>query len=165
MKKNNNRGFVLAETLIVATVVMAALVFVYSQFRTVNRSYQRTFQYNTVEGLYAINNIKDYLEDDGLDILKLIFNNGTAQHVDVTACPSVYMMNSTYCTKLMNTLGVKQVFLTKNNLEDVQTFVDGSSSFSEEMKLFVNYTSDFSSSGYRLWAEFNDGTFATLRVE
>lgn len=165
MKKNNNQGFVLAETLIVATVVMAALVFVYSQFRTVNQSYKRTFHYNTVEGLYAVDNIKTYLMNDGMDVLKLLFNNDSTQYVDVTACPDVYIMNSTYCTQLMKTLDVKQVFLTKNKIDEFQSYVSGNDNFSENMKLFVDYASDISSSGYRLWVEFNDDTFATLRVD
>lgn len=165
MKKNDNQGFVLAETLIVATVVLAALVFVYSQFRTVNQSYNRTFRYNTVEGLYATDNIRTYLLNDGMDVLKLLFNNDSSRYVDITSCPSVYMMNSNYCKELLKVLDVKHVFLTKAKIEKVKSLVNGNNSFSEEMKLFVNYTSDVHSSGYRLWVEFNNGTFATLHID
>ena len=66
MKKNRKRGFILAETLVIATVVMASLVFIYIQFNSVNNGFNRTFKYNSVNNLYLTNEVK-----------KFIINNGT----------------------------------------------------------------------------------------
>ena len=165
MKKSDNRGFVLTETLVVSTIVVAALVFVFTQFRTVNRGYERTFRYNTVEGMYAVYNLKSYLKWDGLEVLKLLFQEPSYQYIDITACPNVYMMNSNYCKQLIRTLDIKQVVLTRNQMDEVRSFVADDDHFSEEMKLFVGNVSDVKSNGYRLWVEFQDRTFATLRVD
>lgn len=49
---NNKKGFILAETIAVSTVVLAALIIIYSQFVSINNSYYRSFIYNTVDNLY-----------------------------------------------------------------------------------------------------------------
>jgi len=69
MKKNNIKGFVLAEVIIVSVVVITALTVMYMQFISVNNSYYRSFKYNTVDDLYATNNIRSFIEDDNLDNL------------------------------------------------------------------------------------------------
>ena len=46
MKKNNKKGFILAETIAVSTVVVTSLVIIYTQFISVSDSYNRSFRYN-----------------------------------------------------------------------------------------------------------------------
>ena len=48
----------LTETLIVATMLITILLVMYVQFKTVIRSYQQSFKYNTVNNLYSLYNIK-----------------------------------------------------------------------------------------------------------
>ena len=60
MKKNSNKGFVLAETLIVTTFVAGILFFMFVQFTSLSKNYNDSYKYNTVEDLYALRNIRDY---------------------------------------------------------------------------------------------------------
>ena len=62
MKKIDNRGFMLTETLIVATFLVTTLLFLYIQFNNVTKTYDTSFKYNTVNGLYAVNNIINYIK-------------------------------------------------------------------------------------------------------
>ena len=52
----NNKGFAITEILILSTVITGILLFMYSQFKNINRSYQTSFIYDTVEGMYLANN-------------------------------------------------------------------------------------------------------------
>jgi len=63
MKKRNNLGFMLTETLIVSTFVTAALLYMFINFRLIYQNYNRTFSYNTVNSLYAVNQIEKYISD------------------------------------------------------------------------------------------------------
>ena len=54
MKKKNNKGFMLVETLIVATFLVTTLLFIYVQFNNITRTYDTSFRYNTVNGLILI---------------------------------------------------------------------------------------------------------------
>ena len=49
MKKN--RGYVLFETLVVSTVILGTLVFLYIQLSSIKSSYNTSFKYNTVSAL------------------------------------------------------------------------------------------------------------------
>ena len=69
MIKNNNKGFVITEVLILSTVILGVLTLMYVQFKSVNRSYQYSFKYDTVEGLYLANNIVNYINDGNYDNL------------------------------------------------------------------------------------------------
>ena len=64
MKKNKNEGFMLAETLIVTTFVAGVLIFLFIQFSNLENSYEESYMYNTVEDIYALEDIKDYIEQD-----------------------------------------------------------------------------------------------------
>ena len=61
MKKLNKKGFMLTETLIVATMLITILLVMYVQFKTVIRSYQQSFKYNTINNLYSLYNVKKYV--------------------------------------------------------------------------------------------------------
>ena len=159
MKKSNKKGFILAETMAVSVVIMTCLVIVYTQFMTISKSYSRTFTYNSVNNLYLANNIKEFINNDGLYnlIKQLNYNN----YVDITSCSSEYFTEYIYCETLLNSLGVKQVIFTKANLDDLKTNMDG---LSEKMKQFINYINYKNTNNYRIIVEFNDESYATLTI-
>ena len=49
MNKINNKGFVLAETLIVTSFVAGVLLYLFIQFSNLNKNYNNSFKYNTIE--------------------------------------------------------------------------------------------------------------------
>ncbi|MEG2311383.1 MAG: type II secretion system protein, partial [Bacilli bacterium] len=98
MKKNNNRGFMLIETLICSTFIVGILIVLYTQFERINKSYEDSFKYNTVNNLYLVNNFKMYLLQNGGESL-LNNLNSTNYFIDITACPSP-LQEVNYCNNL-----------------------------------------------------------------
>jgi len=71
MSRDNQKGFLLAESLIVATFVLSLLIFLFVQFKNLSTSYDSGFKYNSVEGLYALDNVKTYLKENASDDKKI----------------------------------------------------------------------------------------------
>ncbi len=166
MKKLNNKGFMLTETLVVAAFVIATLVFLYTQFRTVNRSYNTSFKYNNAEELYALSNISDYLKLNGISKIQSVVTSSSQQYLDITGCSEVFLSENNYCLALMDTLSVKQVIVASENLDSLKSIIKTDNHLSEEMKAFISMIQyDNTSAGYRLIAEFANGTFATIAIK
>ena len=160
MKKSNKKGFILAETIAVSVVIMTSLVIVYTQFMTISKSYARTFTYNSVNNLYLVNNVKEYIKDDGIS--KLIEALNGINYIDITSCPTDYFIEYLYCRSLVENSNIKQIIFTKQNLETLENNLDGN--FSEKMKQFIKSINYDDASNYRVIVEFNDETYATLMV-
>lgn len=163
MKKIKNQGFMLAETLIVSTVVMSVLIIIYVQFRNINKNYGTTFNYNTVNALYNVKNISNYILTENFS--QFLTVKGDAIYLDITDCNSGYYNEKYYCEALYETLNVKKILLTDEDTTKLRTEVNTIDDFSEELKSFINYISPSKIlNKYRLIVEFNDNTFATLQI-
>ena len=178
MYKKSQKGFLLAESLIVATFVITVLIFLFIQFKNLSSSFDSSFKYNTVEGLYALDNVKTYLKENASDDLKIstaLGNNTYIMIYNGTACNTeIGLRGTSYCKELMDEQGIKKVIFTRaditNNVDGVVSLKNrlrttNDTFFSENMKNFIlrvnvkgiNHT-------YRLIAEFKDGSFATFNV-
>lgn len=159
MKKMNNRGFMLMETLIVATFLVTTLLFLYIQFNKVTKTYEDSFKYNTVNSLYATNNIAAYLKKEGMGKIAEKLNEQT--YVDFTSCPKDFFKEQGYCQVLLESLKVEKALFTKADLTNIKTNHKG---LDQEMVSFINYLKDTSSPKYRLIVKFQDGTFASINL-
>ena len=56
--KKNTKGFMLVEFLVVSIFVLGTLIFLTVQFNNINKSYNRSFKYDTVSNLYSAKNIR-----------------------------------------------------------------------------------------------------------
>lgn len=160
MKKIDNKGFMLTETLIVATFLVTTLLFLYIQFNNVTKTYDTSFKYNTVNGLYAVNNIINYVKSDGIDTLKTSINN--VDYIDITDCSDVYFTEQNYCNTLMDTLKIKTVLFTKENLSSLKS---SRTTLDQTMIDFIKFINYEEVTGYRIIIEFNDSTFASLKIK
>jgi len=156
VKKNANRGFVLAETLIVTTFVAGVLIFLFIQFTNLSKNYTDSYKYNTVEGLYALRNIKDYIESDSSAITSIEEKINKDNVLNVTNC-SIFTEKN-YCLKLLELESVKKIFITSNDF-DKDYFND----YDEGFKKFINKINKEGTLKYRLLVEFNNSTYATIR--
>lgn len=156
MKKINNKGFMLVETLVCATFIVGILTFIYVQFTNINQSYENSFKYNTVNDLYLTNQARIYIEQNGVENLKNALIN--KDYIDITACPSEYLQEYDYCKQLMSDLNIKQIIFTKADLKN-KLSEDISANLFDFIKK-VNLIKE----GYVLYVEFNDNTYATLKV-
>ncbi len=104
MKKRFNKGFVLTETLIVSTMLVTVLVLMYSQFKNVTKSYDQSFQYNKVDSLYALYNVKKYIQKE--NYVTLAARLQTNEYVDIKTCSGIYFSSTMYCRELMSSLNI-----------------------------------------------------------
>lgn len=157
MKKLNNEGFMLAETLIVTTFVAGILIFLFIQFTNLGKAYDDSYIYNTPEGLYALEDIKEYIESDPDLLLYIDENIAISKYIDLTDCS--LFTNKEYCTNLFNLENIDKVFITTNNFD--KEYITG---YNEDFNIFINKIVNEGSEKYRLVASFKNGMFATLRL-
>lgn len=161
MKKNNVKGFVLAETIAVSVVIMTSLVIVYTQFVALNNSYKTSFQYNNVNSLYIANNIKQFIKNDNFS--KLVNNLSNSQYLDITNCSNDIFKEFLYCELLFDNMDVKTVLFTNEDIKKLKENID-STSFSQEMKSYIKKINNSIGNNYRIIIEFNNNQFVTLVV-
>ena len=156
MKKFNNKGFMLAETLIVSVFVSGVLIFLYVQFSKLNNLYDESYIYNTVEGLYALEDIREYIKTDEQVLQYIDTNIDTLKYIDITDC-SVFT-NKDYCSNLFKLEGIKYIFITTNSTPD--NYIKR---YDEQFLDFINKINYQGNENYRIVASFDNSTFATIR--
>ena len=159
MKKNNKKGFILAETIAVSVIIMTSLVIVYTQFVTLNNNYKSSFNYDNVNNLYLVNNLRDFIKNDGLDRLIQLVDN--REYVDITSCPNYIFDEYLYCRLLVDNSNIKTVLFTKEDISELKNSIEDTN-YSQEMKNYVKKINNSTENSQRLIVEFNDETYATL---
>ena len=154
----NNKGFMLVEALVMSMIVIGTLTFMYIQFQNISRSYEKSFNYNTVTGLYITNEVKNYLINNSLvDTYKNEVDNNTSKYIkigDITDSGFV---------ELKEKGQIKTVILANESLSELKG--KKTKDLSEKFNDFINYLKvDKEGNGYRLLIEFNDDTYASLRI-
>ena len=175
MKKNDNKGFLLTELLVTATIVSTVLIFLYVQFYNIKKGYEKSFNYNGVNELYSLGNIRKFLTDTGqIDVLvdmvhgpEKLFN--PVPYTDIIN-DHLYGTNETYFNSLITTAKISKLYFMDEDITSVKNYIDhitGTEAASNvaNLKKFLGYIDyDKNGSNYRLVAEFNDGSFSTLLV-
>lgn len=184
MEKQNNKGFLLAESLIVATFVISVLIFLFVQFKNLAGDFDKSFKYNTVENLYALDNIKTYLQENSNKehTLATLLSEQNKPYISIynkneNNCLSIndsekYLRGTGYCAELMEQQNIKNVIFTyseiggENGLKSYLRNNLSSDGISENMKNFILKVNDLKGikKTFRLIAQFNDGSFATFNV-
>ena len=165
MKKGNNLGFMLTETLIVSTFITVTLLYMFVQFQQINRNYNRTFTYNTVNSLYSAEQIRTYILDFDFDNIKSVLNNENQKYLSLTECPDDLFAEINYCEELFTALNVKNVYFTHDDIGGLKEELRSDLYVDEQTITFLDYI-DYTqgSAAYRLIVHFDDDTHATLKV-
>ena len=156
MKKN---GFMLAEVLIVSTLLIGVMVFMYAQIRTLTSNYSKTFKYNTVDGLYGARVIYDFL----------ITEDEYSSFNETSFIDKSKINKSEYFDALVEELGILKIvisddsknvyeFLT-NNYSNANGY-DGNSDYYEAL---ITFSTTLNSSGKHIIIAYNDGTFCDYK--
>ena len=170
MKKLDSKGFLLTELLVTATLVSTVLIFLYTQFYTIKRSYDTSFKYNTVNGLYALSNVRSFLEENDIYILTQGLN--TTSYIDFKN-DNLQTANTTYFNELMTGLNIKYLIFTNQNIDNLINQINNGTALNsdtneyEDLKKFIkriDFDNKDTSNNYRIIAEFNDNTFASILV-
>ena len=164
MKNTNKKGFVLAETLIVTTIVASFLIYMFVQLTNLKSSYDISLKSNTVESLYALSDIIDFLNGDsdykdyitsGIDETSIIrLSSYNCNAISSTSLKST-------CNKLNSLINYEKIsdlYISYNSIDDI----DFSSFTDLELKKVIMNAKVNMMLDYRLSAKFTDGTSATV---
>ena len=173
MRKSN--GFMLMETLIVSVFVGITLVVLFIQLQNVSNSYDESFHYNTTNAVYNTRNIREYLMTRNLKGFSEDVKQSKDGYIDITDCKSSrYVLEGeqetpirAYCKNLYDTLNVKTLLLSIENLENLKQRVATAYvlPFSQKFRDFIQYIKyDGMDGEYRLIVEFKDETFASIKI-
>ena len=94
----NNKGFMLVEALVMSMIVIGTLTFMYIQFQNISRSYEKSFNYNTITDLYITNEVKNYLINNNL--LDTYKGKVTASFTKYTIIDDITDYNKVYTNEL-----------------------------------------------------------------
>ena len=158
MKNSNNSGFVLAETLIVTTLVAGFLVYMLIQLSNLSSGYNNNLKYNTVEDLYALEDILYYLKGDLTFVEYIDSRDFSESYINISDCSLDYISDSAYCSNLLALENINTLIFAPNDLSQV----DFSNINNVELKKFISTISSKDYLHYRLIAVFNDNTYATM---
>ncbi|MDD2203598.1 MAG: hypothetical protein PHT75_04050 [Bacilli bacterium] len=160
MEKLNKKGFFLIETIAIIGVVAIVLVSIYSQVSILYNNYIRNANYNTVESIHAVQNVKTYIEQNYTPNLRL----------DLTASPSPlldiknYSFDTTgYYAALIAKLDIKEIYFTAYNINDVIT---NYASYNIDAS-FLDYlrtlkVSDSKADTFRIIIVLNNGNYSSI---
>lgn len=157
----NNKGFVVTEILILSTIVMGILIFMFIQFKNINRSYQYSFEYDTVPGMYLANNIINYINKEEYDNLVNKLSEEQKGYLDITNCDVNIFRTSTICTNLIEKSEIEQILFTEENLEKIK---HNSNELNEDIKKYINQIKTANTKNdYRIIIKYKNNTFANMR--
>ena len=157
----NNKGFVITEVLILSTVIMGVLVFMYTQFKAINRGYQYSFRYDTPQGMYLANNIINYINDGNYDKLVELLNNTPKGYIDITECNIDNSNLITYCNSLFQKSDIEKIIFTEENLVKLK---QNMSELDNDFKNYINQIKVTNEKNdHRIIIKYKDKTFATMR--
>ncbi len=166
MNKNKKQGFMITEALIVSTFVTAVLIYIFIQLKVVMKNYNHTFSYNTVNGLYATNEIINYLSEVDLVTLSAELEDSQIPYLDISNCRTDYIKESNYCISLLNDLKVYKVYFTKDNIEEFKKYIENLEDTGFDNRELIEYIKTVSYNKYsqenRLIVWFLDDTFASV---
>ena len=163
MNRMNNRGFLLAESLVVSTFVLTILIFLFVQFRNVVTNYKTTYSYNNVESIYNLGSFSNYISTNNIKIDTSSDKPYTIIYKDNTCQLNV----NTFCDDMLEAMNAKLVIYTSSDISNIKNYVNNNQddNISQSMRDFINKISAVKVENKgRLLAEFNDGTFATVAM-
>lgn len=187
MKKIDNRGFVMVETIIVAVFIIGICTFLFANFLPLLADYERVETYDTLEKKYKTNEIRKMIlrelnsaneriftdvdtNEDGYVMYKTKTEKVGEEDVLVNElCDQLSSVN--YCNTLLTQkfLNVDYIIVTKYKLSNFKTKIKDSS-YNRVLKEYVDYLPSYSKyssrydSYYRLIVAFKDGNMANIEV-
>lgn len=159
MKNLNTKGFFMIETIAVIGIAATILVILYSQINLLFSNYERNAKYNTVESIYAVCNIKTYIDENYMEDL-LTDLTASGPMLDIT---DYYFDSDDYYDSLVTDLNIRKVYFTPYNINNVITNYadyDINASFLNYLKTIK--VSDDKTDTYRIIVILNSDEYASV---
>ncbi len=185
MKKSkitfNNNGFMLLETLIVSTVILGTLVFLYVQFVNVKSSYEVSFTYNTIPGIYMSKELGEFIagtvQNNGRSTLvklqtDLSSNDNTNGYISINPdTVFAYPDDTSLYKEMIQQMNIKSVLVVddSDDLSKIKSFLSTGSNveqdiFEPQFKKYILSLATDNTGKCRLIVAFNDQTFASVLI-
>ncbi len=166
MKKLNNKGFLLVETIVVATFTLTVLIALFLQFKNLLVSYNSSYNYNTVEGIYNLKSVKNYImqyQNSENPLNKQLKDKNYLVLYNGSCSSTLYLEGLTYCDDLMEAGSFKTVLFANSDPTQLKEYLKNNedTNISEEMKNLIKRLDKVEHQN-RLIAEYKDGTLATI---
>ena len=135
----NNRGFMLAEVVITSTVIITALVSLYTSFSKLYSQYNIRNSYFDIDGVYALNGMIDHLLDDGT--INTLFSsiNGNSSTSIIISDGSCNSNNDNYCQELKELYKINNLIAVKFNGEAIDNINVKNKTFEDYLKYIKRY--------------------------
>lgn len=166
MKKLNNKGFALAEILVVTVFVMVIFSIIYTNFFPIMAEYERRESYDDVDGKYAAYWFKKMIEKDNIVSVKESTIN--SYHYYKLQCGDFLdLTQKDLCKNLVERYGITKdassnpsIYITKYKTEDFKSKVNSNptlftSGFQEYVKYLPKYDDGPILNRYRIIIEFH----------
>lgn len=135
MKRINNKGVVLLETLMVSVFILVISVFVYRNVVPLMGQYEKLENFDDIDSVYAANLIKNLvISNVSLDYIdNTLLNDDTIKYLDISNCDLInpdgtpFYSDSNYCKKIKKNLNIGDndiMYLTRYNAYDLNQFRD-----------------------------------------
>ena len=153
MKKMNNKGFALVETLIVAVFVMGILTLLYTNIVPMMGEYEKRENYDNVNNVYKNYLIKKMIQS--YSSLNCSSNNIVKIYDKTTGSTNCnqFSGDSKYCSKLMDNLNVLKVYITKYK-NFTNTISDNDPEVKEYAKTLGTYNSKSTTCNCRIIVKY-----------
>ena len=167
--KKNNRGFLLAESLVVSTFVLTVLILLYVQFSNLTINYKNSYNYNNVESIYDLSSVVNYLKVNNYNLSEQLTEDKpyVVVYKDESCNMSAGLID-VFCDRLINKMGAKTIIYTSSDISIIQNYVSNNedNTINQHFRDFISRveTNVVQNKG-RLFAEFNNGTYATIAMD
>ena len=131
MNKINNKGFMMAEIIVVAVVIVIALVGLFTTFTRTFIEYERLNEYSQVDSLYASKSVINTLYSD-IDSAKKALEDESVNFKEYTVTTNIEL------EPLFNKYNIKSFYLVKYSDEGFNSLISSLTN-NEELKRYVNY--------------------------
>ena len=108
--KKDNRGFLLAESLVVSTFVLTVLILLYIQFSNLITNYKNSYNYNNVESIYDLASVANYLQINNYNLSNQLTDSKPYVVVyEEGTCNTNLGLSDAFCTELINKMDAKKI--------------------------------------------------------
>ena len=167
-----NKGFMLIETLIASTIILGALIFLFIQFSTIKRSYENSFRYNTVPGLYTGKVLVDFISKNGYTGLDNNLNSSTKGYILLNGnCTlGVWGLTETnLCENIISNMEVNHILYVGTSISSLQMDLKNNNFdlniFNSGFKKFILSIDDIErNQRRRLIIEYKNNTYAVIAI-
>ena len=148
MNRESNKGFLLAEALIVSTFILTVLIYLFAQFKNIMVDYKKNYKYNTVEDIYNLGSLSKYIYQNDLSLSEGIIYEDSEYGLSMFE-------------QMASEMGIDYILYTDSDIEKIN-----SSNYDQDLVDFISKIKfkKIENKG-RLIAKFKNGNFATIVIE